>query len=978
MEKKYKDFIVTKRISIEELSMTLVELIHEPSGAQVMHLQNDDIENVFTLSLKTVPSSSNGAPHILEHTVLCGSKKFPVRDPFFAMHRRSLNTYMNALTGADFTCYPAASLVKDDFYNLLDVYIDAVFHPKLEELSFLQEGHRLEFQEPQNPVSPLLFRGIVYNEMKGSLASADTRLWKQIIHELYPTLPYRFNSGGDPEEIPNLTYQELLDFHKTYYHPSRCLFYFYGNLPLESHLDFLSKTALKNVEKKSPLPPFPKEKRFKEPRFVTARYPISEEDEESELLDKNMISIGWLTCSIQEQKEWLALQVLDLILMGTDASPLKDALLKSGLCKQADTYIDCDATEIPVVLICKGCKEGADAAINALVTSTLKMVVKEGIKPDLIEAAIHQIEFSRSEITGSHSPFGLSLFMRSALLKQHGVNPEEGLKIHSLFESLRTCTKDPNYLISLLFRFLIDNPHKVVLTMKPDPHLVQEEKKAEEATLNKIRNSLSDAEIQDIIVKTNALKELQEKQDNSDILPKVTLESVCRNARELPLQWDQEGKMQIAWHECFTNKIVYADIHFDLSQISESELPYLRLFSGFLSEIGCADRDYKKNLEYIQEHTGGVGAFVSMHVQADDYNKFKPTFGIRGKALYRKADKLFSLLKEMMLSTHFTDMERLKDLLRQHHSSLEHHITQNALKYAINLSSKSFSLPAYIGNLVYGLDYLFSLREIVKEFDQNPNILIGHFQRLQEKLLAKQNGRLVISCDKGFMDTLKNERFYDIASTFTKKQENIFKLEWKSEASVSQGRIIASPVAFTAMSLPTVPYEHKDAAALNIAAHLFENKTLHKRIREQGGAYGAGASPHALAGHFTFYTYRDPHISNSLNAIHESIEAIRSGAFTGQDLEETKLQILQDLDSPIPPGQRASTAFSWLLSNKTEEVRNAYRRSLLDATKEQIVEAVDNHISQNLSLAILVSFANREFLENEAKLLKTAFPIFAV
>ena len=246
---KYKDFTITRSENIEELQAKLVELIHNETGAEVLHIQNDDHENVFSLSFKTLPKSSNGAAHILEHTVLCGSKKYPVKDPFFSMHKRSLNTYMNALTGSDFTCYPAATLVKKDFYNLLDVYLDAVFHPNLDELSFLQEGHRLEFQDNDNVDSPLIFKGIVYNEMKGSLASSDTRLWKLMMHELYPTLPYRFNSGGDPEEIPNLSYQELLDFHKTYYHPSNCLFYFYGNLPLEEHLDFLSEKLLKDYKK---------------------------------------------------------------------------------------------------------------------------------------------------------------------------------------------------------------------------------------------------------------------------------------------------------------------------------------------------------------------------------------------------------------------------------------------------------------------------------------------------------------------------------------------------------------------------------------------------------------------------------------------------------------------------------------------------------------------------------------------------------
>ncbi len=349
----YNGFTLTKIFPIPELQCVLRELVHEKTGAQVMHIENEDPENVFCLSFRTLPDTSNGVAHILEHTVLCGSEKFPVKDPFFAMNRRSLNTFMNALTGSDFTCYPAASQVSKDFYNLLDVYIDAVFKPLLNELSFLQEGCRLEFSTPDNPETLLEYKGIVYNEMKGALSSPTTRLSEAINETLFPHLTYGINSGGDPKVIPELTYHDLKEFHRTYYHPSRCLFFFYGNMPLEQHLDFIAEHALQNVEKLDPIPQLPLQPRFREPREKIMAYPISPDEDPK---DKTLLAFSWLTCHILEQQELLALSVIEIALLDNDASPLKMALLKSGLCKQVSAYSEDEISEVPFIIVLIGCE----------------------------------------------------------------------------------------------------------------------------------------------------------------------------------------------------------------------------------------------------------------------------------------------------------------------------------------------------------------------------------------------------------------------------------------------------------------------------------------------------------------------------------------------------------------------------------------------------------------------------------------------
>lgn len=961
---KYHNFTVTKAIAIPELQCFLTELVHEPTGAQIMHIGNDDPENMFCLSFQTLPESSNGVAHILEHTVLCGSKKFPVKDPFFAMSRRSLNTYMNALTGSDFTCYPAATQVTQDFYNLLEVYLDAVFKPNLNELSFLQEGHRLEFSTPDNPKSQLEYKGVVFNEMKGAMASSSARLTEALNEALYPNLTYGFNSGGEPKVIPKLTYNELKEFHQKFYHPSRCLFFFYGNMPLTDHLDFIAEYALHDVEKVPPLPPLPPQPRFKEPRRSILNYPIAEEEETE---DKTLIGFGWLTCHVLEQHELLALYIIAIILMDTDASPLKMALLRSGLCKTASAYLEPDISEVPLVITLKGCNADRADDIENIIRRTLQEIVKEEIPLEMVENAMHQLEFHRSEIVGDHSPFGLSLFMRSALLKQHGAKPEEGLMIHSLFEGLRRhFIKDPFYLNKLIQKHLIDNTHFVRITLVPDKELAAKELKEEKEALEKIHEKLTEKQIQKIIHKAAELAEFQKKQEeqNQDILPKISLKDVPTYARDYELIKEKAGSLHVFHHSCFTNEIVYADLVYDLPDIAEEDLPYVRLFTNLIPQMGCGGRNYAQNLDYIQANTGGISASLMLNIQSKDFQQFYPSLHIRGKALHRKAPKLFPLLQDLASSIDFTDIMRLKEVIMKHYTALESTLNQSALKYAINLSASGLTVASKIANEWYGLNYFWKIQEIAKNFDAYANQLVNKFQFLQKKLLCLENPHLVLSCDSNMYDTLKGHEFYGLQHIETNPS-----IPWKGKYSSSnvksQGRVIASPIAFIGKVFGTISYIHPHSPALNIAAFLFDNLTLHIRLREQGGAYGGGAVSNSLSGNFYFYSYRDPNIHESLEAFNEAVNELVEGNFDDSDLEEAKLEMIQGLDAPISPGSRGDLAYGWLREGKTFKIRQAYRDKLLSLTREEIVAAVKEELVPKMNTGSVVVFAGRELLEKE-------------
>jgi presequence protease len=958
----YHDFRLVKIVPITELQCILRELIHVPTGARVMHIENDDSENLFCLSFQTLPDSSNGVAHILEHTVLCGSEKFPIKDPFFSMNRRSLNTFMNALTGADFTCYPAASQVPKDFYHILEVYLDAVFHPFIKKLSFLQEGHRLEFENPTDPSTPLEFKGIVYNEMKGALSSGSSRLAEAINETLYPSITYGYNSGGDPKVIPQLTYEELKKFHQIYYHPSRCLFFFYGNIPLEKHLDFIAKQTLNQTTYAPPLPPIPLQPRFKQPVYRELTYPIAPHED---LENKTLIAFGWLTCHILEQQEALALNILEIILMDTDASPLKLAFLHSGWCKQAYAFIDLELNEVPWGITLKGCSADRADDLEALMKTTLTTISQQGIPLQQVENAIHQLEFYRSEITGDHSPFGLSLFMRSGLLSQHGAVAEQGLMIHSLFDQIRQANLvDPLYFGHLIKKYFLDNPHFIRIVMRPDPEQGAREIQEEKDYLVELKRSLSPEQVQQLVEQAAELNAFQEQQEEGDIevLPKVSLEDIPLRTKDYLLTQEKIGHLTVFHHSVFTNDIIYADLVYDLPDLKEEDLPYLRLLTHVLTQIGCNGRSYAENLDYIQGNTGNLSAGISFNLQTTNHFQFTPTFHLRGKALHRKGPKLFSLIHDTVMAPDFSDVKRFKEILLTHFTGMEGRLSQNGLKYAVNLSASALNAASKMANCLYGLDYYWKIKEIVKDLDRQAPFVIARLQKLQQQVMGLANPHLILGCDQATYDEIKTHHFYGLQNLDTKPFD-----PWKGEFSldpvVSQGRLIASPVAFIAKVFPTVSYSHPDAPALNIAAFLFDNVTLHNKIREQGGAYGGGAVSNSLSGNFYFYSYRDPNTVVTLQAFEQAILTIAQGNFDESDLEEAKLEMIQGLDNPVSPGSQAEIAYGWWREGRTMELRQKYRTQLLALTRQDIIHTVKTIILKQMSFGTAIIFAGKELLD---------------
>ncbi len=958
------NFVRTEKI--ESLGIDVTEYTHQKTGLTHYHIAADHSENVFLVGLRTVPENSKGVAHILEHTALCGSERFPVRDPFFMMTRRSLNTFMNAMTSSDWTSYPFASQNRKDFFNLLDVYLDAVFFSRLDPLDFEQEGHRVEFAEPGNPDSDLEYKGVVFNEMKGAMSSPVSRLWQSVTKYLFPTTTYHHNSGGEPESIPDLTYAELIDFYKTHYHPSNAVIMTFGDIPVTELHTFFEEKALARFDKLDKTIDIQDEKRYLSPLRVEEGYDLDQDD----LSGKTHHVLAWLLGKSSDLEAQLKAHLMSRVLLDNSASPLRHALESTGLGSAPSPLCGLEDSNREMSFMCgiEGSEPGSADAFERMVLDVLEQVAEEGVPQAMLEAQLHQLELQQREINGDGYPYGLSLIMTTLGAAVNHGDPIALLNLDPVLEKLREEIKQPDY-VQTMVRELLDNPHRVRLTLRPDNQIAARRDALEKAQLAAIKASMSDADKQKVITRTAELEQRQNQIDDESVLPKVTLQDVP-DEMLVPEPVAVDSSLPYTRYDRGTNGLVYQQIIMQLPELSQDEQHLLPLYSHLMTELGCGERSYQENQQYQTEVTGGIHAFASVRGLPDNEQDVKGFLTLSGKALISKRQALLELLKETLDKARFDELPRIKEIVSQHRTRKEQSITGSGHALAMIAASAKMSPAAALTQATKGLESIrfFKALDAQLEDETQLQVLSDKLQALHRKIQQAPRQFLTVAEEEyqaGLQQSLEN-----LWGNVTYTEVADFNLPALREQ-VKQAWTTSTQVSFCAKSFPTVPVEHPDAAALTILGDFLRNGYLHRAIREKGGAYGSGAGQDSGDAAFRFFSYRDPRLTETLADFDASIKWLLENDHEEQKLEEAILGVVSSIDKPGSPAGEAKQAFHSALFGRTPEQRKAFRSRILQVTLEDLKAVARKYLlAANASVAVVTSKEQAETLSADFEVLE--------
>ncbi|MHA7878247.1 MAG: insulinase family protein [Saccharospirillum sp.] len=924
---------------IHSLNVTLEHYRHKQTGADHFHIASDNPENVFMVALRTMPTDSTGVAHILEHTALCGSEKYPVRDPFFMMIRRSLNTFMNAMTSSDWTAYPFASENRKDYENLLSVYLDAVFFSNLDELDFRQEGHRLEFTEADNPESPLVYKGVVFNEMKGAMSSPVSQLYQNTKRYLFPYNTYHFNSGGDPEAITDLNYEQLKAFYKVHYHPSNATFFTFGDRPASDVQQRIHDQALHRFEALEHRLTVPLEKRFTHILRVEEAYAA----EPGELSGKTHHVYGWLLGESTDLFAQLEAHLLSDVLLDNSASPLRKALENTDLGSNPSPMCGLEDSNREMMFVCG--LEGSDpeqaSAFEQLVIDTLTEVAEQGVPYEDVEAMLHQLELSQREITGDSHPYGLQLIFSVIGAATHGGSVMDALDIDPALAKLRDLSKDPQYIPNLVRRLLLDNVHRVRLTMRPDAELHQRQLDNETARLARLQASLSDDAKQRIVEQTRALKQRQEQEDDISILPKVTLDDVKPDVKRI------KPKLNgiVTGYEAGTNGLAYQQWYVPLPVLTDAELTLLPLYTQLLTELGAGDKDYLAMQQWQAARTGSVGLHSQIRNPLTTAEQVSGYLVLGGRALVRHLDDLTRILTEHWTRPRFDETSRVRDLITQMSARRQQSVTGQGHVLAMQSASAYHNRANALGYSMGGLPATRRLKSLLDRIAKDESQLmqlLTELSQLHDKVKA-QGAHAVLVAEPQELDRLAGVLTSD---GLPDRTEHLTTESQTAQADATQRNTVWSvntQVNFCAAAYPTVMPEHEDSAALTVLGGILRDNFLHRTIREQGGAYGGGASHDSSTGTFRFFSYRDPRIEGTMSDFDASLDWVRKEGATAEQVESAILGVIGSMDKPGSPAGEAKQAFQSRLFGRTDAFRKAYREALLAVTPDQVRSVADRH-----------------------------------
>lgn len=922
---------------VEDVQSDGFILRHKKSGARIAILSNNDDNKVFYIGFRTPPEDETGVPHIIEHTTLCGSKKFPVKDPFIELAKGSLNTFLNAMTYPDKTVYPVASCNDQDFKNLMDVYLDAVFNPnitKYEEI-FKQEGWHYELTGKDDE---LKINGVVYNEMKGAYSSPDEVLSSQIYRSLFPDNTYSKDSGGNPEYIPKLTYEAYLDFYHKYYHPSNSYIYLYGDMDVVERLEWLDKEYLSLYDYKKVNSEINKQPAFDEIKNVEAQYSITMDDSQE---NKTYLSYNRVVGDTLDKMLYQAFDVLDYALVSSPGAPVKQALIDAGI--GDDVYGSYDAGILQPVFsfVAKNANASQADEFESIIENTLKEVVKTGINKEALLAGINSSEFKFREADFGQFPKGL-LFGLNCLDSWlfDDMKPFIHLECLGTFAKLRKAV-DTDYFEKLIQEYLLDNTHGSSVTVKPKRGLGNEREEALAKELSDYKASLSDEEIKKLIEDTEHLKKYQEEPSSDEDLrklPMLTRADMKKNAMPFSNIEDELLDVKVVRHDIESNGIDYISFLFDAGDFAQSELGYLGFFTNALGLVSTEKYSYTDLANATNIYTGGISTGTASHPDIKDRNNFVFKFEVKLKVLEKNLDKALELMEQMLLSSDFTDTKRLGELVAQIKARLQANLSSSGHLVAAMRSMSSFSRYALYQDELKGIAFYRSICRIEKELSESPKSVSDKLAAIAKKLFARN--RMLISF------TGNNEAYGNAKPSLEKVIAGFNKMSTLgNQAEVhfntaKEAFIDASQIQYVAKTGDFICEGYEYTGALRLLRIILSYDYLWINVRVKGGAYGC-MNTFLRSGESYFVSYRDPNLSDTLDVYDRIPEYIKSFSPDERDMTKYIIGTFSALDTPMNPEAKGSRSLSAYLEGITYEQIQKERNEILNAQPEDIRRLAD-------------------------------------
>lgn len=917
-------FKCTHREEIAEINSLTLLFEHEKTGAELLVIENDDDNKVFSATFRTPPANDRGVAHILEHSVLCGSQKYPVKEPFVELMKGSLQTFLNAMTFPDKTMYPVASRNQKDLYNLMDVYLDAVFHPRITKETFMQEGWHYELEKPDGPVT---YKGVVFNEMKGAFSSPESVLDRFLAHSMFPKTAYGYESGGDPLAIPDLTYEEFKEFHRKYYHPSNSRLFLYGDGDTEAYLKFLQENYLNGFDRMAVDSSVTLQRRFSKPKWKEVPYPVSKDES---LEKKTFVVVGLKLDQATDFEHCLVMEILSHILLGSSSSPLRKALMQSNLGSEViGGGFDDNRIETLFAVGMKGAEKEDAQKILDLIFDTLANLADKGIDENQVLASVNTIDFKLREANFGGFPKGIVYNIQALGSWLYDADPLGHLKYDKLMKKIKRKSKDGLF-EKLIRKYLLDNNHRSVIVLVPKPGMAEKQEAKVRKQLRQMKAELTEPEINDLIETTQTLQKLQMEPDPPEVLarlPRLALDDVNPEAPRYPSEVKNGSAPVTLFHDLFTNKIAYTQMCFNTDKVPQEHIQYLPLLGRLVLGMGTQKRDYVDMSQQIGIRTGGISSSDFSTVHVEDRNRIISYLNFNGTALTEKVDDLFDLYEELLGQRNFDNHTRLVEIIRSAKAHMEASIVPNGNHFVMSRLQSYHSRLGRYDELLEGITYFRFLEDLLERVESHPEEVADRFREVAGLVLTQENFLANVTCTA--KDYKKAEkRLSGLVGVLSSDSHSVAELNF-APVELNEAFLTASTVQYVGKALNLYDHGFEFTGKFDVLKALLRTGYLWDRIRVQGGAYGSSLSFDLYTGDLSLVSYRDPNLVETLQAYDEIPEFLNQLDIPEEEFEKIVIGCAGKFDPPLTPDRKGSLAKIEYLTGLTQESKQRRLEELL-------------------------------------------------